>query len=1166
MATGRTGSANKPENEGGWATLIDLVRRFTAEGVGLRVALWQVVKAARLDAAQAQELYQFVAAADAGLEPVDGDQDLPNEVIEDVGDATAEDVGVDGPPDDFEVSEEEAEEIPDLESLRGTVRVADHDEARRAARAVIAADARRRAPEDRLLSPEEEVGLCLLFRAERSPSESLPSGYAAGLSRDSEAHRSFSAMVLHNQRLVHKILQNLGYRETASAYADLAQHGMAGLIRAVEKFNVSLGCKFSTYATWWIRQSVSRAVVNEGSFIRIPVHMWERLDKVRRMEREFLNRGEKPNVDDLALACKISPQRVVECLRLARRTVVSFELPVGEGSTLGDLVVDEARPVPGPESVLRSSFDREEIFQIFMACGFSGRIIEILLLRYGFVDGERWTLDEIGRRFGVTRERIRQIEKKSIKDMRSHVGLDPDGPAEGRRHAKAEGARPNIQKNTGKVDLRKASDMPVDVASGDSEFGRWLAEQMRDNRVDRDELARRLGVTRAVVSAWLDNRSVPRPDLLVEVKALFPVGRQDRATQAVWYHRPGHEDGGREFGNAAAFAFDPDVEVLARETCQNSLDERLSDTGRPVQVRYTLHELTGQHLQQFLDAAHWDELLPHYEAVADQDQKVGRVVAAGLRDMRERQRLVLLRVDDYNAAGLTGDDYADGRFSAVVRRQLDSRKESGPTAGGSYGLGKATVWGTSRLGLVLINSTLSEPHEGRTRNRVVGRLDLPWRQVGDEALAGPAWFGHPDPESPRGEITRSWWAEDDELERFHLARDTDEPGTSFLIVGAYDMASFDERTSDEAGDEDEGASVLAMRDRLLKALGRNFWAAMAGGGGQAPLLQASVRVLRDGVEIMPAEEVDPETEQPSRTRAVRAFLNGTTVERRTHADDVAMATIPMNVPLEGGGAGGEPHDAVLLVTRADDGDDRHKRLVAMRGNRMVVRDRHVPALPGNVRPFQAVLLLGLAAGPGARGAVAAERFLRASEPPEHNKWRQTEELAARYSYSAHRRIATLIRDANAVVKDLVTVPMAERPAGGERLKKAMAKPTRPAARSRSRRGAPTAPALDTVEAKPIDSGAWEVYGEIRPGSVPEAVFAVPTARFAVRSGSAPLVSWESVEAIEGCVWSEEDGLLTFVPGARRATFRAVTDPGTHPVRASRSGLVVELRTGEKEQH
>ena len=107
--------------------------------------------------------------------------------------------------------------------------------------------------------------------------------------------------------------------------------------------------------------------------------------------------------------------------------------------------------------------------------------------------------------------------------------------------------------------------------------------------------------------------------------------------------------------------------------------------------------------------------------------------------MRETDSLLLLRVDDYNATGLTGPEYGDGRFAAVVRRQLDSHKEN-RRAGGWYGLGKATLWATSRLGLVLINSTLSQSHEGRTERRLVGRLDLPWHEVDGTPYAGrPGW-------------------------------------------------------------------------------------------------------------------------------------------------------------------------------------------------------------------------------------------------------------------------------------------------------------------------------------------------------------------------------------------------------------------------------------------
>lgn len=276
------------------------------------------------------------------------------------------------------------------------------------------------------------------------------------------------------------------------------------------------------------------------------------------------------------------------------------------------------------------------------------------------------------------------------------------------------------------------------------DFGPWLARQLKQSHMSQAELAQRVGLTRAAVSAWITGRATPREETIAKIAEALDTDLGTIHTRTAdtlaglpvsWSHRPGYADGGRDFGNAAAFAFEADVEVLAREATQNSLDERL-DLNQPVRVRYTLHELTGEALARFRDEIRWDDLLPHYEAAAAQDQKVGRVIAAGLRDMYERDRLVLLRVDDYNASGLTGDDYETGRFAAVVRRQLDSHK-SASGAGGSYGLGKATLWATSRLGLVLMNSTLSEPHEGRTERRLIGRLDLPWREVDGQPWAAP---------------------------------------------------------------------------------------------------------------------------------------------------------------------------------------------------------------------------------------------------------------------------------------------------------------------------------------------------------------------------------------------------------------------------------------------
>ncbi|MGW2509469.1 helix-turn-helix domain-containing protein [Streptomyces scopuliridis] len=706
------------------------------------------------------------------------------------------------------------------------------------------------------------------------------------------------------------------------------------------------------------------------------------------------------------------------------------------------------------------------------------------------------------------------------------------------------------------------------VAETGTEFGRWLAERMQENGTDESELAHRLRVSRALIEAWLDGRSDPRPDHLTKVREILGVqseiGRgsavgpeqkiEPAETPAVWYHRPGHDDGGREFGNAAAFAFEADLEILAREATQNSLDERDWRSDRPVKVRYTLHELSGDALGRFRAAIHWDGLRPHYEAAASQDQKVGRVISAGLREMAERDRLVLLRVDDYNASGLTGDDYEDGRFAAVVRRQLDSRK-SNVAAGGSYGLGKATLWSTSRLGLVLMNSTLSEPHEGHTRRRLIGRLDLPWREVDGKRFAGPAWLGRPDAESDNAEVVRSWWADEDTVENLYLTRESDEPGTSFLIVGAHDVAGLAGDGQDQESDLGDDDSLERMHQRLVHALGRNFWAAMTAGGDRRPLLEASVRTLRNGVEILEEEQVDPHAHQPARSRALHAFLSGTTVDRLTEAGQVALLTVPLKVPERDNLAGtaGE-HRAVLLVTEATDQDGRINQVTAMRGNRMTVKTSWVPGLPLGTNPFQAVLLVGLAAGEDAPFAAEAEEFLRSSEPPEHNKWGQTEELRMRYSPSAHRRIATLTTDTNKAVHSLVAIPKEKKQSGTSKVSKRFKISGKPAGKVR---GTVAPPKLDDLDAVVDVSGAWQVTAEVKVSPGGDHWRMSPVAKLDVRSGTRPVVKWAELVAVSNCEVS--DGVLLFPPGVRRASFRGVTDVSTHPVRAALTGLVVELQ-------
>jgi RNA polymerase primary sigma factor len=693
------------------------------------------------------------------------------------------------------------------------------------------------------------------------------------------------------------------------------------------------------------------------------------------------------------------------------------------------------------------------------------------------------------------------------------------------------------------------------------EFGAWLVRQLERTNMSREELAERVGLTRAAVSAWITGRAVPRDETMRAIADAFGAEYASMHTRTTdvagsgrpvrWYHRPAYTDGGRDFGNAATFAFDADVEVLAREATQNSLDERL-DRSAPVRVRYTIHELTGENLARFREAIRWDDLFPHYEAAAAQEQKVGRVIAEGLRDMYERDRLVLLRVDDYNASGLTGDDYEDGRFAAVVRRQLDSRK-SDTSAGGSYGLGKATLWATSSLGMVLINSTLSVPHEGRTERRLVGRLDLPWRTVDDEPFAGPAWFGEPDTAPGSEGVARSWWADEETVERLHLTRESSAPGTSFLIVGAHDVASIaaDSGRGEDEGDDEE--TVQAMHARLVDALGRNFWAAMTAGRSIAPVLEASVRTLRNGHVVIDEERVDPYRVQPSRTRALKAYLDGETVDRLTETGQVALSRVSLTVPALRGQRGTAEHEAVLLVTAAEDGDGKPNQMVTMRGNRMVIREARVPDLPLGTNPFQAVLLAGHAAGEHAVEAERAEAFLRASEPPEHDKWGQTDELRSVYSATAHRRIREFTSAAYRSVRELVGRAQTKSKEGPRALRDLLRLDGGPSPIARGG-GAPTIRGLD---AELDAAGAWHVRAEVRLPAGQDPWLLSPVAKFDVRSGARPVVGWSEVVAGQNCELVE--GGLLFKAGARSASFTAVTDVSTHPVRAELAGLVVELQ-------
>lgn len=272
-----------------------------------------------------------------------------------------------------------------------------------------------------LLTADEEVELAQRIENGRFGREELARGNVSHRRR-SELQRLIEDgwlarehLITANSRLVISVAKK--YMGRGVPFLDLIQEGNIGLIRAAKKFDYRRGHKFSTYATWWIRQAVTRAIADQGRTIRVPVHMGDQINKLLRVQHQLTQvLGRDPSVEELAIALDVSPQKVENMIQVARRPL-SLETPTDseEDSVLGDFIQDDV--IIAPDESATHNLLKEHVGSVLN--GLPPREVRILQLRYGLLDGQAYTLEEVGRKMGVTRERVRQIEAQALSRLRN---------------------------------------------------------------------------------------------------------------------------------------------------------------------------------------------------------------------------------------------------------------------------------------------------------------------------------------------------------------------------------------------------------------------------------------------------------------------------------------------------------------------------------------------------------------------------------------------------------------------------------------------------------------------------------------------------------------------------------------------------------------------------
>ncbi len=271
-----------------------------------------------------------------------------------------------------------------------------------------------------LLTAEEEVELAQKIEAGRRARAELAQGNVPPERREElrrmieEGWAARERLITANSRLVISVAKK--YMGRGVSFLDLIQEGNIGLIRATKKFDWRRGHKFSTYATWWIRQAVTRAIADQGRTIRVPVHMGDQINKLLRVQHQLTQQlGRDPTVEELAKELGVPPKKVEHMIQVARRPL-SLEMPTDdeEDSVLGDFVQDD--DAPAPDEAATQNLLRQHLEEVLKTL--PPREVRILQLRYGLLDGQAYTLEEVGRKMGVTRERVRQIEAQALSRLR----------------------------------------------------------------------------------------------------------------------------------------------------------------------------------------------------------------------------------------------------------------------------------------------------------------------------------------------------------------------------------------------------------------------------------------------------------------------------------------------------------------------------------------------------------------------------------------------------------------------------------------------------------------------------------------------------------------------------------------------------------------------------